>query len=420
MPAQPAQPDEPQPGSDPSRRDLLLGAGSAALAGFLPALGTAMNTSAHLPVAKPEDIGIVPKRLRAAYDLLDAWTAGRDAVVPGGAIIVGRRGKVLPPHFSGRQGPEPDAPPIRKDGMFLMASITKPVVYTAAMMLVERGLLNLTDRVTRYVPEFKANGKETTLVGHLFTHTSGLPDMLDNNAALRKKHAPIQAFLDAASTDTIPLFKSGAKLSYQSMGTAVVAEIIQRLTKQTTAEFLKKEIFDPLGLKSTALGTTGFDRDRLVRVEVPDYQANSDFSWNSKYWQELGSPWGGLFSTPEDFAVICQLMLSGGTVGGVRLLAPATVRMMTTNRLDDYSDLPEPVRRTQPWGLGWRLNHPGTPESWGDLLDRNVFGHTGATGTTVWIDPNADGFCILLTTALREKAPWRLVQLSNAVAAAFV
>jgi CubicO group peptidase (beta-lactamase class C family) len=300
-----------------------------------------------------------------------------------------------------------------------MASITKPVVYTAAMMLVERGELNLTDRVTRYVPEFKAHGKEDTLVHHLFTHTSGLPDMLDNNAELRKKHAPLQTFLDGASKETKPLFKPGTKLSYQSMGTAVVAEIIQRLSKQSIAEFLKKEMFEPLGLKSTALGSKGFERDRLVRVQVPDYQ-EPEFSWNSQYWQELGVPWGGLYSTPEDFAVICQLMLGGGTVNGVRLLAPATVRMMTANRLDDYAELPEGVRRTQPWGLGWRLNHPGTPGSWGDLLDKNVFGHTGATGTTVWMDPKADGFCILLTNALREKAPWRLVHLSNAVAASFV
>ena len=119
--------------------------------------------------------------------------------------------------------------------MFLMASITKPIVYTAAMMLVERGLLNLSDPVIRYVPEFKANGKEKTLVNHLFTHTSGLPDMLDNNAELRKKHAPIQTFLDAASNETVPLFKPGTKLSYQSMGTAVVAEIIQRLRQRTEA-----------------------------------------------------------------------------------------------------------------------------------------------------------------------------------------
>jgi CubicO group peptidase (beta-lactamase class C family) len=204
------------------------------------------------------------------------------------------------------------------------------------------------------------------------------------------------------------------------MGTAVVAEIIQRLSGMSIAEFLRREIIDPLGLKSTALGSKGFPTERLVRVQVPDYQAGSDFGWNSTYWQELGVPWGGLFSTPEDFAVLCQVMLSGGAWAGVRLVSPGTVRMMTTNRLDDFPDLPESVRRTQPWGLGWRLNHPGMPESWGDLLGRHVFGHTGATGTTVWMDPQTQGFCVLLTSAIRERAPWRLVHLSNAVAAAVV
>jgi CubicO group peptidase (beta-lactamase class C family) len=104
----------------------------------------------------------------------------------------------------------------------------------------------------------------------------------------------------------------------------------------------------------------------------------------------------------------------------VRLLSPSAVRMMTTNRLDDYAELPEPIRRTQPWGLGWRLNHPGRRETWGDLLGRHVYGHTGATGTMVWIDPRTQGFCILFTTALPARAPGRLVQLSNTVAAAFV
>ena len=94
--------------------------------------------------------------------------------------------------------------------------------------------------------------------------------------------------------------------------------------------------------------------------------------------------------------------------------------MMTSNRLDDFPDLPEPVRRTQPWGLGWRLNHPGTLDSWGDLLGRHVFGHTGSSGTMVWMDPQTQGFAIFLTNALRAKAPWRLVHLSNAVAGAFV
>jgi CubicO group peptidase (beta-lactamase class C family) len=287
------------------------------------------------------------------------------------------------------------------------------------MLLVERGLLNLSDRVTRYIPEFAAHHKEETLVEHLFTHTSGLPDMLPNNEELRRQHAPLKAFIEGA-INVVPLFPPGTNLSYQSLGTLVVAEIIQRISGMSIHEYLKKEIFTPLSLFSTGLGSRGFPRNRLVRVEVPESQQGSDFGWNSSYWQEFGAPWGGMFSTPDDFAVICQLLLNGGEIGGVRLLAPATVRTMTTNRLPDQPNLPEPIRRTQPWGLGWRLNHRGTPDSWGDTLGPNTFGHTGATGTTVWIDPDAEGFCILLTTAIREKAPWRLVHLSNAVAAAFV
>ena len=402
----------------PTRRDAI-----SAAAGVIATTTLAVDAGPRSVAGdpwNPLDFGIDPRRLHHAYDLLEKWTTGKDAPVPGGAIIVGRKGKIVAPRFFGRQGPEPDAPPIRKDGMFLMASITKPIVYMAAMMLVERGKLNLTDRVTRYVPEFKANGKEEVLVHHLFTHTSGLPDMLPNNAEMRRKQAPMQAFLDAAVKETTLAFKPGTKLSYQSMGTAVVAELVQRLSGKRIWEFLKDEIFDPLGLKSTGLGSKGFDRERLVRVQVQDYQVGTDFGWNSQYWQELGAPWGGLYSTPDDFAVICQLMLAGGTRFGRRLLAPATVKMMTENRLDDYPELPEPVRRTQPWGLGWRLNHTGTPDSWSDLLGRHVYGHTGATGTTVWMDAKANGFCILLTTALRAKAPWRLVHLSNAVAASFV
>ena len=117
--------------------------------------------------------------------------------------------------------------------------------------------------------------------------------------------------------------------------------------------------------------------------------------------------------------MICQWMLNRGELEGVRLLNPETVEMATTNRLDDYPFLPEGIRRSQPWGLGWRMNHPGTAKSFGDSLGRHVFGHTGATGTTVWMDRKRNGFCILLTTAIRSRAPWRLVQLSNIIASAF-
>ncbi|OWK34436.1 Beta-lactamase class C [Fimbriiglobus ruber] len=359
-----------------------------------------------------------PKRLQVAYDLMEKWTVGPNAPVPGGAILVGRHGKVIAPRFFGRQGPEADAGPIRRDAMFYMASVTKPVIYIGAMILVERGLLNLSDRVSRYVPEFTGGGKDDVQVIHLFTHTSGLPDELTNNADLRRQHAPLKAFI-AGSIKADLLFKPGTRQSYASAGTLIVAEIIQRLSGKSIREFVHREIIDPLGLKSTGLGSQGLVRERIVRATVPDYQVGTDFGWNSTYWQEFGSPTGGLFSTPEDYAVVCALMMGGGRWGGVKLLSPATVRMMTSNRLDDLPDLPEAVRRTQPWGLGWRLNHLGMADSWGDLLDRQVFGHTGSSGNLVWMDPRTQGFCILLTNYLRARAPWRLVHLSNAIAAAF-
>ncbi len=371
-----------------------------------------------LAYARPEEIGLDPRRLEHAYDLLEQWTTGAEAPVPGGVIAVGRHGKLVEPRSFGRQGPEKDAPPLRHDAIFLMASITKPVVYLGALMLVERGLLNLSDPVARYLPDFAAHHKEATLVQHLFTHTSGLPDMLPNDKELRAAHAPLERFIAAAIRDTVPLFPPGTNWSYQSMGTLVVAELIQNLTGQTIHDFLHREILDPLRLRSTRLGSKGLPAERLVRVQTPPWQA-ADFGWNSTYWRELGAPWGSLFSTPDDFAVICQLLLDGGQYGDVRLLAPTTVKQMTTNRLDDFADLPEPIRRCQPWGLGWKLNAPGTTGALCDLLGRHVYGHTGSTGNLMWIDPATEGFCLIFTLAERARAPWRLVHLSNAVASAF-
>ena len=374
---------------------------------------------AGLPQVEPEELRIAPQRLRVAYNLMESWTSGQNAPVPGGAILVGRSGKSLAPRFFGRQGPEPNAEPIRRDAMFYMASVTKPVIYMAAMLLVERGQLNLSDRVRRYIPEFTGQDKEAVQVLHLFTHTSGLPDELPNNVELRRQQAPLRRFIEGAIAAEL-LFRPGTRQSYASCGTILVAEIIQRLSGRSIHEFVRREIIAPLGLRSTGLGSQGFARERLVRTTVPEYQVGITGNWNSRYWQEFGSPAGGLFSTPEDFAVLCALMLNGGSWGDVRLLSPATIRMMTSNRLNDLPDLPEPVRRTRPWGLGWRLNHLGTPDSWSDLLDRHVFGHTGSAGNLVWMDPHTQGFCILFTNYLRARAPWRLVHLSNAIAAAFL
>jgi CubicO group peptidase (beta-lactamase class C family) len=242
--------------------------------------------------------------------------------------------------------------------------------------------------------------------------------MVENNTELRKQHAPLSKFVESVVRDTVPLFRAGTDFKYQSMGTLMVAELVRLITGQTVHEFAKKEIFEPLGLKSTSFGAGDIARERLVRNQTSAGQS-ADYGWNSTYWRELGAPWGGMFSTPEEYAVICQLMLNGGTYDGVRILAPTTAYLMTTNRLDDHPDVPVSVRLSKPWGLGWQMNHPGHSSTLCEILGRHVYGHLGATGTLCWMDPETDGFCLILTNYERDRAPWRLLRLSNAVAAAF-
>lgn len=400
--------------SSPTRRHML-----SATAGTLAATITSETKAQRAQTeAKPEDIGIDPKRLARAHNLLEQWTKGPAAPVPGAALVLGRFGKALKPRLFGRQGPEPDAEPIRPDAMFYMASVTKPVIYACGMILVERGQLNLSDSVSRHLPEYAGRNKDEARVLHLFTHTSGLADELPDNAELRKAHAPLSVFVEKALRSPAS-FAPGTNQSYSSLATILTAEIVRRVSGMPIDEFVKKEFVDPLELQSTGLGSKGFDRARIVRCTLPDYQKGTDFGWNSRYWQEFGSPTGGLFSTPADFATICGMMLAGGIAGGKHLLSAATVRMMTTNRLDDMPEMPEPIRRTRPWGLGWRLNHLGQSDSWSDLLNRDVYGHTGSSGNVVWMNPATQGYCIIFSNYLRSRAPWRLVHISNIVASAF-
>src|SRR5262245_55934773 len=164
---------------------------------------------AELPRATPAEIGLEPARLQRAYELLQQWAANDK--LPAAGLAIGRKGKILQPRLFGRQRPGAEAA-IRSDALFLVASITKPVTVTAVMMLVERGLLTLEDKVAAFVPKFAANGKQDVQIRHLMTHTSGLPDMVPNNEQLRAAHQPLEAFIEEICK--IPLlFPPGTKVS---------------------------------------------------------------------------------------------------------------------------------------------------------------------------------------------------------------
>src|SRR5262245_26810048 len=203
-----------------------------------------------LNFVQPDAVGLSSEQLQRAHDLLQKWCAAD--LIPAAALCVGRKGNVVEPRFFGQQRPEKDSPALRKDSLFLVASITKPVTVTAVMMLVERGELTLSDRVAKFVPRFAANGKGEIQVVHLITPPFGLPYMLPDNIKMLQAHRPMSAFIDAIC-ELSPLYPPGTQVGYQSMGTAMLGEIVHQVLGKTIQEFVRREIFEPLDMKDTWL-----------------------------------------------------------------------------------------------------------------------------------------------------------------------
>jgi CubicO group peptidase (beta-lactamase class C family) len=371
----------------------------------------------------PEDVGVCSQRLEVVYRLIeDAIAAGE---IPGAAICVACRGVIVAHRGFGRRGPSADAPPVQRDTIFLVASITKPVVCTAVMKLVERGQVLLDDPVARYVPEFAAAGKEEVRVRHLLTHTSGLPDMLPDNRALREAHTPFAGWIRRICETPLD-FPSGTGVQYQSMGTATLGEIVARVSGTPLPGFLHEAFFRPLGMTDTALGLRPGMEATLAECRLPEEHVGTDWGWNSDYWRHFGAPWGGMFATVRDVVAFGRTFLQGGRYGDATILGAATVAAMTRNQLDAFPDLPDAIRRRHAWGLGWRLAGNTNDHSFPELLgpqsaDRpRAFGHAGATGCVTWFDPERDLACALFTNEPLDNSGQFLRRCGNAVAASVI
>jgi CubicO group peptidase (beta-lactamase class C family) len=312
------------------------------------------------------------------------------------------------------------------ESIFLIASVTKPVVVAALMLLVERGKLLISDRVADHLPEFGTRGKEAVRVHHLLTHTSGLPDMIPENIELRRQHAPVSEFVRRIY-DLELNFTPGTRVQYQSAGIALLGEIVERISGMSLPAFLRQEFFIPLRMADSSLGIGELDQSRVVHVDLPEEQRGADWNWNRSYWWNFGAPWGGMFTTVSDYFRFCQMFLNGGTWDGVSLLAPATTSAMTQDqssmilRAHDV-DLPGTFwGRT--WGFGWAIVGPRVPDGgrtfFGDLTSPQTFGHSGSTGTVAWADPVREVVCVFFTNAPRAVRNGLLGRFSNlAIAAA--
>jgi beta-N-acetylhexosaminidase len=385
-----------------STNDVSQKAAARAIFGQVPLVGKipvtvpgTVNRGAGLQVpARPMKIEPAPQsmidRLRPVYALLDRAVA--DGAFPGGVVAIGWNDQ-LAVHPFGKLTRDAKSPPVTVNTMYDMASVTKVVVTTTSlMMLVQQKRLSLDAPVSRYLPEFAAAAKSDPnrawrariTIRNLMLHDSGLPGIRQ----YFKDTKGYDAVIARAMSEPL-VHEPGTQVEYSDLGFMLLGEIVQRLTGESLDQFVKEHIFEPLEMKDSMfnpprslrsrIAPTEFDatyRKRLIIGEVHD-----ENSW------AMGGAAGhaGLFSTAPDMAAFCQLMLNGGIYDYHRLLNRATIEQFTKRQ-----DIGDSAR-----ALGWDV--VTQPSSAGHDFPSDAFGHTGFTGTSLWLDPDQDLFVVLLT-----------------------
>jgi len=360
-----------------------------------------------LAMAAPESVGIAPDRLK----LIDAAMARLvdDKQVAGLVTLLERHGKIVAFNAVGRQDVrKPD--PMTKDTIFRIYSMTKPITGVAMMMLYEEGKWRLDDPVSRYIPEFAKlrvqtrgddgapkieDARRSMTMRELMTHTAGLGyvlsatnpvDKMIIDANVLNANAPLQAMIDGLAK--IPLLaQPGTRWSY-SIAVDVQGYLIEKFSGQSFADFARTRIFEPLGMKDTAFYVP---KEKLARFAQVHTGAGANLAVDTNRPDPTVVPLGasgggGLFLTASDYARFCEMLLQGGQLNGVRLLAPRTVEMMRTNHVN-----PEALK-TMPAGTGWGMDFQIVTDAAaaGDSVSNGTFSWFGIAGTWFWIDPVED------------------------------
>lgn len=353
----------------------------------------------------PAAAGMDEQALGRAFGVLDRFV--REARIPGAVALVARHGYVFGPYAYGYARLLPQRVPAQPNTLYDMASVTKVVCTTTlALQAIDRGLLRLDDRVDFFLPEFTserpANEREDRLsvtIRHLLTHTSGLPAWKD---LYTESTGPESIVAGICRT---PLeAQAGTRVVYSCLGFILLGAIIERLFGASLAELASTQITGPLGMHETRYNPPATWRDRIAATELKRPASGVSNSVgghdhddpylcgrvHDENARAMGGVSGnaGLFSTAADMAVFCQMLLNGGTYGGVRILSPAAVTLATQNHT---------AHLNESRGLGWVVKGHDAFSSAGDLLSPASFGHTGFTGTSVWIDPVRNLFIVLLT-----------------------
>jgi CubicO group peptidase (beta-lactamase class C family) len=316
---------------------------------------------------------------------------------PGAAVVVGRRGAVVWEKGFGHLGWTSESDNVVAERtIYDLASLTKVIgTTTAVMILFDEGKIHLDDPVVRYLPEFTGGGKENITIRLLLEHRSGLPAGRD---LWRIAHTPEEARAAVLST---PLFAPpGQYFEYSDLGADVLGFVVEAATGQKLDQFLAARVFTPLGMSDTRFRPEASLRGRIAPTEITPprgYPIRGEVHDENAY--TLGGVAGhaGLFSTASDLSIFAQMLLNRGTYNGTRIVSDSAVTLFTK-------------RAAGTRALGW--DTCAGEYGCGRYMSANAYGHTGFTGTSLWIDPDRDMFVVLLTNrvhAARARRPAKVI-----------
>ena len=325
-----------------------------------------------------------------------------DREIPGAVLLVGHNGQVVYRKAFGNRALEPRREPMTVDTIFDIASLTKVVATTTAVMqLVQKGEVRVNDPVAKYIPEFAENGKDDITVRNLLTHFSGLREDVDLDPPWQGRDAGFRlAFAEK------PVYPPGSRFLYSDTNFIALGALVERVTGSTFDQYCARKIFAPLQMSHTRFLPPAAWRPKIAPTEYDEQGKMLRGVVHDPRARRMGGVAGhaGLFSTADDLSKFARALLSGSPI-----LAGEMVEKMTTPQQPPTAQI---LR-----GFGWDIDSPFSSNR-GDLLPVGSFGHTGFTGTSMWIDPTTQTYIILLTNAVHPRGKGSAIALRSKVATA--
>lgn len=370
-------------------------------------LHSSARAAARIRQAPRAGSGIILSKLQPITE--DVRQAIQKKQLPGAVIVIGHDGTVVYRRAIGYRRLVPQRLPMRLDTIFDVASLTKVIATTTAVMqLFEQGKIRLDDPVAEYWPEFAANGKASITVREVMTHYSGLPPDLDLSFDWSGYDTAMQMIVN-----TSPIAPPGAQFIYSDIDFETLGELVRRISGQPLDQYSNEHIFKSLGMRDTMFNPPDALRSRIAPTQH-EFGMTGQILWGVVHdptARRMGGVAGhaGLFSDARDLSIFCQMLLSGGSYHGVRILSPLSVEKMTTPQ--------SPPDKMALRGLGWDIESPFSSNR-GELFPVGSFGHTGFTGTSIWIDPVTRTYVIFLSNHVHPDGAGNVTPLRSEIATA--